>query len=161
MLNYEFPPLGGGGSFVSYNLAKKLAQFGHEIDVVTMGYKDLKKHEFVDGINIYRIPCIRRRKGVCHTYEMLSFIVLAVPVILKLVETKKYVLNHTHFIFPTGVLSLIVKKLTGLKYFVTAHGSDIPGHNPERFQLQHKLFLPLWKGGAKCREDCNPFRVSA
>ena len=55
MLNYEFPPLGGGASPVSYNLAKELVKQGHSIDVVTMGFKGLKRFEVVDGINVYRV----------------------------------------------------------------------------------------------------------
>lgn len=39
MLNYEFPPLGGGASPVSYEIAKGYARLGHSVDVVTMGYK--------------------------------------------------------------------------------------------------------------------------
>ena len=36
MLNYEFPPLGGGASPVSYELAKGYVKLGHGVDVVTM-----------------------------------------------------------------------------------------------------------------------------
>ena len=28
---------------------------------------------------------------------------------------------------------------------VTAHGSDVPGYNPDRFKLAHRLLLPAWK----------------
>ena len=61
MLNYEFPPLGGGASPVSYELAKGYAKLGHEVDVVTMGYKDLKEFEIKEGINIYRVKCLRSK----------------------------------------------------------------------------------------------------
>lgn len=37
MLNYEFPPLGGGASPVSYEIAKGYTKLGHDVDVVTMG----------------------------------------------------------------------------------------------------------------------------
>lgn len=38
VLNYEFPPLGGGASPVSYELVKGLSETGeYDIDVVTMG----------------------------------------------------------------------------------------------------------------------------
>ena len=41
MLNYEFPPLGGGASPVSYEIAKGYTKLGHDVDVVTMGFKGL------------------------------------------------------------------------------------------------------------------------
>ncbi len=37
MLNYEFPPLGAGGSTSSFNLARNVVALGHEVDVVTGG----------------------------------------------------------------------------------------------------------------------------
>ena len=50
MLNYEFPPLGGGASPVSYEIAKGYIKLGHSVDVVTMGFKGLPKFEKKDGI---------------------------------------------------------------------------------------------------------------
>src|ERR1700757_3777779 len=56
-----------------------------------------------------------------------------------------YHINHTHFILPDGLVSYILKKLTGLPYIITAHGSDVPGYNPNRFKLGHKLFSAPWR----------------
>ena len=39
VLNYEFPPLGGGASPVSRDISIRLASLGHRVTVVTMGYK--------------------------------------------------------------------------------------------------------------------------
>ena len=61
MLNYEFPPLGGGGSPVSYELVKGYVNHGHSVDVVTMGFRDLPNFERKDGINIYRVKCLRSK----------------------------------------------------------------------------------------------------
>ena len=48
-LNYEFPPLGGGASYTTFEPARELAAQGHEVDVVTMGYGGLARHETVEG----------------------------------------------------------------------------------------------------------------
>jgi hypothetical protein len=77
MLNYEFPPLGGGASPVSYELAKGYVKLGHSVDVVTMGFKGLPDYEKKDGINIYRVPCWRTKKEICHPWEQLSYIISA------------------------------------------------------------------------------------
>jgi len=37
MLNYEFPPLGGGTSPVSYEIAKGYVKLGHSVDVAAAG----------------------------------------------------------------------------------------------------------------------------
>jgi glycosyltransferase involved in cell wall biosynthesis len=145
LLNYEFPPLGGGASPVSYEIAKGLASLGHKIDVVTMWYKNLPLVENIGNITIYRVKCLRSKKELCHSWELLSFIIFAKKFLKKHLKTNKYDINHTHFILPTGILSLWVKKKYGIPYVITVHGSDIPGYNPDRFKLLHKFTKPIIK----------------
>lgn len=145
MLSYEFPPLGGGGGNVVYGLSRELVRLGHTVDLVTMGFRGLPRREQVNGVNIHRVPCIRKKESICTPIEMLSYVVLALPLINKLVRQKKYDLNHTHFIFPDGLLAYFVKRMTKLRYVMTAHGSDVPGYNPNRFKLMHWLLFPIWK----------------
>lgn len=145
MLSYEFPPLGGGGAKVVYGLTKELVSLGHEVDIVTMGFRDLPRHERSNGVNIYRIPCLRTRESICSTAEMVSYALSAIPVALRLIRSRHYNINHTHFIFPDGLVSYLLKKISKLPYVITAHGSDVPGYNPDRFKLEHKILSPIWK----------------
>ena len=144
MLSYEFPPVGGGGAKVVYGLSEELVRLGHEIDLVTMGFDGLPRYEQVNGVNVYRVPCVRIKESVCSTPEMASYVFSAIPSVLKLVKRNHYNINHTHFIFPDGLVSFIIKRLAGLPYIITAHGSDVPGYNPNRFKFGHKLFSPAW-----------------
>jgi len=45
---------------------------------------------------------------------------------------------------PTGLVSYMLWKNTGLPYIITAHGSDVPGYNPDRFGMTHKIIKPFW-----------------
>ena len=74
MLNYEFPPLGAGGSTSSFNLARNVVALGHEVDVVTMGFRGIPNEETMDGIRVSRVPSIRARREVCHTHEMATYV---------------------------------------------------------------------------------------
>ena len=143
MLNYEFPPLGGGGSPVSYEIAKGYVGLGHSVTVVTMAYKDLPGYEIKDGIEIYRVPCWRSKKEICHPWEQLTYILSAKGFLKQHLKNHKYDINHTHFIIPTGIISLWLKKRYNLPYIITSHGSDVPGYNPDRFQLLHKFTGPI------------------
>ncbi len=107
--SYEFPPLGGGGAKVVYGLTTRLVKMGHEVDLVTMNFQDLKETESVEGINVHRVPCFRAKESVCHSPEMLSYILAAIPRTYRLVKEKGFDLNHTHFIFPDGVVSYVIK----------------------------------------------------
>ena len=144
-LNYEFPPVGGGASPVSYQLCKHLAALGHHVDVVTMRYGDSPAFECVDGINIYRTPALRKRPDICRTHEMASYLIGAVLKTLRLARKNKYDVIHCHFIIPTGPLAWLISKLTKIPFVITCHGTDVPGHNPDRFTAMHKMILPLWR----------------
>ena len=150
MLNYEYPPLGGGASPVTKSLSEELVKFGHTVDVVTMGFKGLKGKEEINGVTIYRVPCIRKKQGVCQTHEMLSYCYSAYRFLPKLLRENKYDICHTHFIIPTGIVSYLNKNK--IPYIITSHGSDVPNYNPDRFGIQHKLLKPLWNGIVKNAE---------
>jgi glycosyltransferase involved in cell wall biosynthesis len=64
---------------------------------------------------------------------------------LELMSQQYYDINHTHFVIPTGVVSYWLYRKTGLPYLITAHGSDIPGFNPNRFKFEHKLVTWYWR----------------
>jgi glycosyltransferase involved in cell wall biosynthesis len=143
-LNYEFPPLGGGASPVSYELGRELVRQGHHVDLVTMGFEGLPARDVVEGINVYRVRCLRKHREVCKTHEMASFVLGALPTVGKLVAEHAYDVNHTHFIMPTGLLARLLKFNARLPLVVTMHGSDVPGYNPDRFALQHRVLRPMW-----------------
>lgn len=143
-LTYEYPPLGGGGSRVARGLARALVQAGHEVEVLTMGFRGLPPAELDEGVRVRRVSCLRRHEDRSEPYELASYIAAALPRALRLVRDGKYDINHTHFLFPDGVISAVLGRLTGLPFVVTAHGSDVPGYNPHRFRRLHRLFEPAW-----------------
>ena len=143
-LSYEFPPLGGGGARVVDGLARELVKRGNEVDIVTMGFPGLPDYEEVEGVNVYRLASGRKRADICHTREMVPYLLSVYSLVKRLAATRKYDINHTHFIFPDGVLAWTLGHFSGLPYVITAHGSDVPGYNPDRFQFQHSLLSPLW-----------------
>ena len=144
MLNYEFPPIGGGGATVTAQLCEHLVQSGHLVDVVTMRHKDLPRKETVNGVSIYRVPSYRSRADICKTHEMATYLIGGRKTALKLARQNQYDIIHAHFIVPTSPLAKWLHKKTQIPYIVTCHGSDVPGHNPQRFVMMHKLIKPLW-----------------
>jgi len=143
MLNYEYPPLGGGASPVSYEIAMRLAKKGHKIDLVTMGFKGLDRIERNGNLTIHRVKCLRSKKEICHPHEMLSFVISGYLYCRKLVKKNKYDINYTHFIIPTGIISYKLWKEFGLPYVITSHGSDVIGYNA-RFKKLYPVLKPLW-----------------
>jgi glycosyltransferase involved in cell wall biosynthesis len=144
-LNYEYPPIGGGGAVASKGLAEALAKLGYGIDVVTSGMKGSPPRETIGEVNIHRVRGLRRHRHYTTTAELLTQIYPIYRRALRLTREGQYELNHTHFIFPTALAAYWLKRRTGLPYIITVHGSDVPGYNPDRFQLEHKLLHWLWR----------------
>ncbi len=143
--SYEYPPVGGGGATVCQRIAETFAAQGHHYDVITSRMKGLPAYERRNGVNIYRVPCIRRHLHSSTTAELASQLVPAYYKALELHRRHHYHIHHTHFIVPSGIVARQVKQQTGLPYVLTAHGSDVPGYNAERFGLAHRLIAPLWR----------------
>ncbi|MEM2130930.1 MAG: glycosyltransferase family 4 protein [Candidatus Woesearchaeota archaeon] len=150
VLNYEFPPLGGGSSPITKDLAIEISK-ENKIDLITMNFNGLKKQEAInENFFVYRVNCFRTKKEKSTFLEMLSFLMPAYLKAKELIkksikENKKYDLIHCHFIFPTGIIAYLIKKKFKIPYIITSHGSDVPNYNPDRFKLLHFLLKPFWK----------------
>ena len=62
VINYEYPPIGGGGGFVTRDILEHIAQCGHSVSIVTSCFNGLKKHERVNGVEVVRVPVLFRNK---------------------------------------------------------------------------------------------------
>jgi glycosyltransferase involved in cell wall biosynthesis len=144
-LSYEYPPLGGGGARVARGVAETLAERGHEVEVITSGMAGLPAEEQIGGVRIHRVPCRRQHLHYTTTRELATLLVPLYRKARALHAARPFDLNHTHFALPTGPVSWWLQRRTGLPYVVTAHGSDVPGFNPDRFGLEHTLVRPVWQ----------------
>lgn len=148
-LNHEFPPVGGGASGVTLELCKALVQRGHRVDVITMRYGNLPRFECIAGVNVTRTWALRKRPDIGRLHELATYLPGALGTATRMARENHYDIIHCHFMVPGAPLAWRVSRRTGVPFIVTCHGSDVPGHNPERFTLAHKLILPAWRFLAK------------
>ena len=147
VLNYEFPPLGGGAAPVSRDIAYQYSKMGHHVVVVTMGYKGLPAHETVEGTEIYRLKCWRSKKSSCMPWEQYTYILAVKKFMKQHMKNHEYDVCHTHFVIPTGAVAKWVKREYSIPYIITAHGSDVEGYNPKKLmRFMHRFLRRPWRG---------------
>lgn len=140
VITREIPPVGGGAGHVALHLAQRAADAGHAVTIITMGFGELPTHETRGAIDIHRVWCARRFQDSSYYREMLLFLAQARRLIGRLARERPFDLVHAHAIFPDGLIAVGL----GVPLVITAHGSDVPGYNPDKFALGHKLIKPLW-----------------
>ena len=152
LLNYEYPPIGGGAGNATANMARELAALGHDVRVVTAAFGGLPRRSQVDGYELRRIPAVRRYADHCSTIEMGSLMasaVVALPVITRSWRPEACV---AFFGIPCGPAAWVLKLLRGVPYVVSLRGGDVPGFQPYDLAGYHRLTGPLirflWRGAA-------------
>lgn len=126
-------------------LARSLAAAGHSVDLVTTAFRNLPREERAGNFRVWRVRALRRRLFHCTVPEAASYLPLASREIRRLLAAEQYDLLHAHFVFPDGLLAWSASRRTGLPFVVTAHGSDVPGFNPDRLRVAHATLLPVWR----------------
>jgi glycosyltransferase involved in cell wall biosynthesis len=145
VLSRELPPVGGGAGNFAINICRGLATEGHSVTVVTMHIAGLAKIESLpEGVKIYRLGVFRRDRSNCGIAQMVLYILRAI-IHLAGKKTKGVDFIYAQSIVPEGFIAWLISKTKGIPYFITAHGSDVPGYNTENFQIIHRLISPLWK----------------
>lgn len=137
VLSIEYPPLGGGASPAIHEINKGYARHGHQVTVITMPFGDLPHQEIIDGIDIIRVKCKRAHKHISTFQEHVGFLFATWRFLKTYLRQHSFELCHVHFIVPTGLIARWINHQFKIPYIVTLHGSDVPGYNPDRFQLIH------------------------
>lgn len=143
VLNYEFPPVGGGGGRASADLSQALAARGHDIQVLTTWVPGLEKSESFEGFEIRRVRSGRRSPFRASFLSMAGYLVSALIPGLRIIREWKPDIIHAHFAVPTGALAYALFKLTRTPYILTAHLGDVPGGVPEKTEQWFRFFFPM------------------
>ena len=152
MLNYEFPPIGGGGGQAHRALLEQYAgREGLTVDVLTCAPKPgFFTERFSDNIAIFRMGVRKKDLHFWRRSEVAEWLLKAGACHRQLVKSGGYDLVHAFFGFPTGWLCYRTRRKT--PYIISLRGSDVPGANA-RLKLEYALlgplaFKPIWRKAA-------------
>src|SRR5215204_6101437 len=162
ILNSEYPPIGGGAGNASANLARCLANMGHNVSVVTSRFGNLPHQEKDGNLTIFRIPALRHKQDRSGALEQIIFILSASFWTLGLVRQLKPNATLAFFGMPSGAVALFLKTIYKTPYIVSLRGGDVPGFRPYDFDALHKLIAPLlrliWKQASAIVANSNGLR---
>lgn len=142
LINYEFPPIGGGAGNATMFIARALANDGHKAVVLTAAFAGDAGLRVEEGVWVSRISCRRRRMDRASAVEMLSFVATAWRAALAVSRQHRIEAVIVFFSLPCGPVALRLHRLEGLPYIVSLRGGDVPGLVPE-ICWQHRLLKPL------------------
>ena len=131
MFNHEFPPIGGGGGWVSYFLGKHFAAAGHEVHLITSQFRDCPAEEEVEGVHVHRVRALRKNPDVCAVHEMLTYAISSSLYGLRFAKRFQPDIVQVFFGIPAGGGAYLLQKLRNVPYVVFLGGRDVPSRNPD------------------------------
>ncbi len=141
ILNYEYPPLGGGAATATYNLLQQLKD-KKDINVIllTSSVGEYKEEDIGSNIKIIRLDI--GKEGDLHNQSnknLLKYSFKAYRWIRK--NRDRYDLIHAFFGIPCGFLAM----LSGKPYITSLRGSDVPFYSKKYEKLDKYIFQHLSK----------------
>lgn len=146
MLNYEYPPLGGGAGRISMNISNELQNLGYKVTVVTSWFDGLSEHEFINNKpEIIRIKSKRSKQYQSNPLEMYDWMNKSWKYLKQLALSDQFDLCFANFTIPGGWLALKIKKKFNIPYCIISHGHDIPWFFKRQMFVFHSLTYFLIK----------------
>lgn len=139
ILNYEYPPLGGGAGLVTQHLADRFNKKGHYVYILTAWYPGTPEYEVIDNITIVRLKSKRKYTYKSNPLEMLSWIKHSKNLFKNIKDKIDIDVCLANFTLPGGEVALYLKKKWKIPYVVLSHGHDIPWFSPKQMFWYHLM----------------------
>ncbi len=116
---------------------------------LTNPIRGLKPVEFIDGVEVQRIPVLRQRQEFCSTFEMGTFLLSGLWHSFFQARQFKPDVVHIFFGIPDGPIGWALKRAYGLPYLISLRGADVPSDEVKRFAKHYRILRPfirwLWR----------------
>ena len=149
MINYEYPPVGGGTANANYYFIKELAKYSEVIvDLITVNHNSGTLIEnFSDHIYLHKIGIHKKDLHHWTGSEMFEWCLRANFYIKNLLKKNTYNICHCWNGWPPGFFGYLHKKK--VPYVIALRGNDVPGYEV-RFRFLEKIILKdlsrtIWK----------------
>ena len=141
ILNYEYPPLGGGTGIANQYLLKGFKkQKNLKIDVLSSSVDKYQEEQLSSNIKIIKLNIGKKNSNFHHQsfFDLFRYLIQSSWWVIK--NKDQYDLIHAFSGLPGGITALI----SGKPYIVSLRGGDQPGYEP-RLDKYLKPVKPLLK----------------
>jgi glycosyltransferase involved in cell wall biosynthesis len=142
LINYEYPPVGGGAANATQEIARSLVRIGHEPIVLTSAFGGLHGELDEEGVTVVRARSRRARRDSSSIAEMCSFMAHGFVTVRKIVRTKAIEGIISFFSIPSGPIAWWAWRCDGPPYLVSLRGGDVPGTESSLARI-HKVLAPV------------------
>jgi glycosyltransferase involved in cell wall biosynthesis len=142
LINYEYPPVGGGAATATAALAREFVRLGHKVVILTGRFRDLPAVSEEDGVRICRVRCLRQRIDRSGLLEMSSFLAAGLCSLPGLIKAHEIEAAIAFFSLPSGPIALFGRWMKGIPYIVSLRGGDVPG-NESSLHVIHRMLAPF------------------
>ena len=129
MINYEFPPLGGGTGMACAALLEEFRQSQNlHVELITSSSnRQVQCLSHSDRINIHYLPTPKQDRHYWRMSELFGWTMQALGYASALTRAQRFDLCHCWGGWPSGIVGLRLSRRQ--PYIVSLRGSDVPGYN--------------------------------
>jgi glycosyltransferase involved in cell wall biosynthesis len=139
MMNYEYPPLGGGGGVFNKHLAEELTG-SNNITIITSQFSSEHRHEIINNIEVIRVPVLaRKNQNAASIISMLSYFPSSWWAGYQLLKKRRFDIVHSMFAIPSAPSGLLLAKKFHMPHVLSLLGGDI--YDPSKSLSPHKTPL--------------------
>ena len=142
LVNYEYPPVGGGAATAAEAIAKALVDLRHRVVVLTGRYKGLPASSDAGGIFIHRVPSLRRAVDRSGIFEMASFAIGGLMFVSAIIRRHQIEATIAFFSLPCGPIGWLGRRKCSIPYVVSLRGGDVPG-TESSLNFIHHILAPI------------------
>lgn len=145
MLNYEYPPVGGGAANATRYILREMVRSGRvQVDLVTSSAGRTNSiAEPEPGLRIHYLDVRKRSMHYWTHREIVTYFVRGWTYARRLMTTGEFDCCHAMLGFPAGLIAKLICR-GRCPYIVSLRGSDVPGFN-RRFALHYHVLRPVFR----------------
>ncbi len=142
IINFEYPPLGGGGGVATKQIAEQLAK-KHDVHILTSASAETDSEESSGRLKVHRVRVFGRHDlATASLTSMAYFVPAALWRGWKLCRQVKFDVINAQFVLPSGIPAVILTRIFRIPFVLSFIGGDV--YDPTKKISPHRHVFFRW-----------------